>query len=484
MSSFDEIQSLAKTGYWELDLLNNRLHWSDEIYRIFECSPQEFEATYEAFLSFIHPDDLYYVNESYTTHIATQNPYDIIHRILLKNGKVKYVNERCKSDFDLSGKPIRSLGTIVDITERIQIEYELKLANEKARESEQSIKDITSNFETFFNTIDDFLFVIDDKGDIIHCNKTVEKRLGYSLEELKGKSILTVHPEERRGETAQILSDVVGGKVDSFQIPLVTKQQKQIHVETHANSGMWNGKPAMFGVSKDITKLKLSEEKFSTVFYINPSACSLSDINTCRFIEVNDAFCELSGDSREETLGHTAAELQIMPEQTRTEILSRADSMGRISNFEAELFCVRFCLPAQRCFESARVCVLIDPLYQIGLRVIFQRLNTQLDDFIGADFVVVINLQPGDLFLLILFLRETVADPFNVTGIVDVSHQIDGAVIGCGGVAGHGVVERRYFLQQFIHGCQTLVCGHVRADLIWQEHAPFDRVNQQISGRG
>jgi len=125
-NNFNEIQSLAKIGHWELDLVLNTLSWSDEIYNIFGCKPQEFDATYEAFLNFIHPEDREFVNNSYISHIETKQPYNIVHRIVLSNGEIKYVNERCKSDFDEYGKPVRSVGTVADITERILIENELQ----------------------------------------------------------------------------------------------------------------------------------------------------------------------------------------------------------------------------------------------------------------------------------------------------------------------------------------------------------------------
>ena len=56
----------------------------------------------------------------------------------MRNGKIRYVHERCKSDFNSSGKPIRSLGTVADITDRIQIENELKLASEKSEERKET----------------------------------------------------------------------------------------------------------------------------------------------------------------------------------------------------------------------------------------------------------------------------------------------------------------------------------------------------------
>ena len=113
-----EAQRMAHIGSWELDFVSNTLTWSDEVYRIFGMEPQQFGATYEAFLDNIHPDDREMVNKAYTDSVKTRTPYDIVHRLLLKDSTVKYVNERCETFYDDKGKPLRSVGTVQDITER------------------------------------------------------------------------------------------------------------------------------------------------------------------------------------------------------------------------------------------------------------------------------------------------------------------------------------------------------------------------------
>ena len=115
-----EAEQMALLGHWELDLVSNTLYWSDEIYRIFGMSPQEFGATYEAFLDTVHPDDRDFVNDSYTKSVENQTGYDIVHRLFLRNGAIKYVHEKCKTEYGPDGKPLRSVGTVQDITERIR----------------------------------------------------------------------------------------------------------------------------------------------------------------------------------------------------------------------------------------------------------------------------------------------------------------------------------------------------------------------------
>ncbi len=118
-----QAEQIAKIGHWELDLVANRLYWSDEIYRIFDLEPQEFGATYEAFLDMVHPEDRKSVDNAFTDSIQNKTGYDIVHRLLLKNGEIKYVHEKCRTIYDADGNPLRSLGTVQDITKHKREEH-------------------------------------------------------------------------------------------------------------------------------------------------------------------------------------------------------------------------------------------------------------------------------------------------------------------------------------------------------------------------
>ena len=109
---------IALLGHWELDLSTNTIFWSDEIYHIFDLQYQEFEGTYEAFLEKVHPDDREFVDHAYSLSVENKTAYDIVHRLLLKDGSIKYVHEKCKTEYDPDGNPLRSLGTVQDVTEQ------------------------------------------------------------------------------------------------------------------------------------------------------------------------------------------------------------------------------------------------------------------------------------------------------------------------------------------------------------------------------
>lgn len=147
-----EAQRLAHVGSWELDIVHNKLQWSDEIYRIFEIDPDQFQASYEAFLKAVHPDDRDLVNRAYTSSVAKREPYDIVHRLLMPDGRVKFVREVCQTDYDDAGNPIRSVGTVQDITEAKRAEEQLReyqehlerLVEERTRQLSVSNKELES----------------------------------------------------------------------------------------------------------------------------------------------------------------------------------------------------------------------------------------------------------------------------------------------------------------------------------------------------
>jgi PAS domain S-box-containing protein len=139
-----EAQRVAHIGSWELNLVSNELSWSDEVYRMFGLEPQQFGATYEAFLDNIHPDDREMVNKAYTDSLKNKTPYSIVHRLLLKDGTVKYVEERCETSYDDTGEPVRSLGTVMDVTERKKAEETLKKWSE---ELEKRVNQRTAELE-------------------------------------------------------------------------------------------------------------------------------------------------------------------------------------------------------------------------------------------------------------------------------------------------------------------------------------------------
>lgn len=137
--SLRKAQHIAHIGNWELDIKSNHLTWSNEIFRIFEIDALTFEASYDAFVQAIHPEDRTMVHDTYTRSLETKDKYTIDHRLLMKDGRIKWVREIGDTEYDSDGTPLISRGTIQDITKQIHIRHELEKAKADLEEANDSL---------------------------------------------------------------------------------------------------------------------------------------------------------------------------------------------------------------------------------------------------------------------------------------------------------------------------------------------------------
>lgn len=214
--------------------------------------------------------------------------------------------------------------SFIDISQRKQLE-------ERVRQSEK-------NFDTFFNTIHDLVFVLDMDGNIIHMNRTACSRLDYTEGELVGQSVLMVHPEQQRAEAGHTVQKMLAGTADSCPIPLISKSGKLIPVETWVVAGTWSDKPALFGVSKDLSALKMSEEKLAKVFEATSALMIVSTLEEGILLDVNQAFLSTLGFDRAEVIGKRSVELHIFEHpETRDNLVRTTQREGAVHNQEVQL---------------------------------------------------------------------------------------------------------------------------------------------------
>ncbi|WP_395736888.1 PAS domain S-box protein [Prosthecobacter sp.] len=117
-AQLQEAQRIGQMGSWHLEVAENRLNWSDEIFRIFEKDPLKTRPSIEVFRATVHPDDLERVTQAYTEAVRNRSTYEIEHRLLLPDGRIKHVRERAETVYDEEGRPLHSLGTVQDVSER------------------------------------------------------------------------------------------------------------------------------------------------------------------------------------------------------------------------------------------------------------------------------------------------------------------------------------------------------------------------------
>jgi PAS domain S-box-containing protein len=160
--------------------------------------------------------------------------------------------------------------------------------------AEKALLRTQENFSRFFNTLDDFMFILDAQGMIMMVNPVVEKVLGYTQEELYKMHVLEVHPPDRREEAGFIVGEMLAERASYCPVPLIAKDGRQIPVETRVIKGIWDEKEVLFGISRDVTErqraqkeLELRESYLSAVIRNHPGMFWMKDVEG-RFLLVND----------------------------------------------------------------------------------------------------------------------------------------------------------------------------------------------------
>lgn len=129
-----EAQRIGQMGSWELALASGEMLWSDELFRIIEINPEVFGASRAALLKVVHPDDREMVMRIYSESLEKQIPSRMDYRLLLPDGRVKYVRERCEILHAVEGMAQHMHGTVQDITALKVIELQLHDTQDKLRE--------------------------------------------------------------------------------------------------------------------------------------------------------------------------------------------------------------------------------------------------------------------------------------------------------------------------------------------------------------
>jgi PAS domain S-box-containing protein len=165
------------------------------------------------------------------------------------------------------------------------------------------------SLQTFFNALDDLVFVFEPEGRILFANPAAQNQLGYAPSELAGMTALDLHPPEQRQEAAKLLAGMIAGKIMICPIPLQARDGTRILVETEILHGQWRGKKALFGISHDITERKRAQERLTeSKNYLYKIIDSLAEPifvkdRQHRWVLLNTANCDLTGHHRDELLG-------------------------------------------------------------------------------------------------------------------------------------------------------------------------------------
>lgn len=323
----DATEHVSRVGGWEWDVFSRTMFWTDETYRIHDIEKDEIEEGsinhIERSIKCYDKADRDTVLNAFHDCIVKGKSYDLELPFTTFKGKRLYIRTSARALLE-NGKTVRVTGNIIDVTER--------------KKSQEALQNSENNLRKFFNTINDYVFILDRNFKIIQVNNTVLERLGYDKNELIGLSVLKLHPENLKKEVRSNLTEMFAGNRRTCTIPLISKSGKSIPVETGAAKGIWDDQEAIFAICKDISDLTVSEEKFKQAFHNNPSIAGLSDLETGKYVEVNKTFYQKLGFTPEEVIGTQASGLVKLDLKFRDRAIEKLKKFNHIENEEAVIY--------------------------------------------------------------------------------------------------------------------------------------------------
>lgn len=153
-------QDIAHLGSYMRDIATDEIIWSREQYRIFGYEPGEVQPDFRLVLSHVHPDDTDKFVKNNEALVSANKPYDVIYRIIRKDGEKRTVRSKARLFTDKLGTPLTMQGALQDITEAVRTEAQIRRSLE---EKELLLREIHHRVKNNMQVISSLLSLQSDK---------------------------------------------------------------------------------------------------------------------------------------------------------------------------------------------------------------------------------------------------------------------------------------------------------------------------------
>lgn len=324
---------------WTADASGNRTFFNKQWLDYTGMSLEELQN--EGWEKTIHPDDLPRTIKRWKQAIETGNDFEVEDRKRDKNGLYKWHLSRASAFRDETGRIKMWVGTNTEVEKQKMQALEFENA---VKERTKELAEQKEFSETIINTTIDLIGVYDKEMHIIGFNKACEDLFKLKKEDVIGKIYTDVFPAAKNGQGDKDLQRALNGETIHnaiYQSAVTGKYYENFITPLRDAAGKVY---AAVAIAHDITdsinaieKIKQSEEKFSKLFESSPFSITLAEIPSGKIIDVNENYIKLTGYNREELIGRTSLELNLIEKESRDKILEQLTERGTLKNAEVEI---------------------------------------------------------------------------------------------------------------------------------------------------
>ncbi|MBB6004737.1 PAS domain S-box protein [Arcicella rosea] len=324
----EEINSVARVGGWEIDLVKKTFFWSDVTRELHEV-PNDFNPSFKEALHFFRDGkSRNAVIRAILDAMKSGKSFDIEVQILTYQGLKKWVRVTGKTTFEQQ-KCVRFYGTFQDIHEKRTKDKQISLSEERFR-------------QTFDNAATGMFIAQLSSGFFIEVNEVFAAITQYDKTALLSLSLRDlIHPEDLKMSDDYFFKLITGGSsVITVQNRYITKNNTEVWVELVATIVRdHKGKPLnVIGQVQDVTakrtwerKLLLSEEKHRGFFENSQGLMCTHDLEG-NFLTVNPAGAALLGYTTEEFLSKNL--FDITPQRIQDKMTTYLEAISKYGSYK------------------------------------------------------------------------------------------------------------------------------------------------------
>ncbi len=321
----------AQMGTWDWHIPSGMLYGSARAAELHGLEPVPFHESFEAFFEGVPELERRNMHKAYRSlREGPAGNYQITYQIQLENGTSRYIESRARLYRDEQGKPLRMAGTLLDITDQVEREQRLTSSEEK--------------FASLFQASPDPICVTrQDSGQFIEINPAFTQTFGWDAQHVIGRTAEEIGLWAESAERARRIEQVIRDEaLNNVAVAINHKDGQPLTCVISSRLITVDDQPCSVTTLRDITQqqraeaaLKSSEEKFAKAFHSSPDAITITELDSGRYLEINDGFCRLTGYSASEVIGRTANEIGIWADDKQRAILtSELQEKGRVHHRE------------------------------------------------------------------------------------------------------------------------------------------------------
>ncbi|MBD2497056.1 PAS domain-containing protein [Nostoc sp. FACHB-280] len=311
----------TRIGTWYWNLQTNEVIWNDNHFRLLGLNPETSAAEYQLWRDAVHPEDIEQVEQTVLQALADHTNFEIEYRIILPNGKIRWLTGKGHGIYDTEGQPIRMLGVIIDISDR-------KLAEEKLKQAELQYRTVVEQIPGVVYTSP-----ITGSSEFAYISPQIQTLLNVPAQEweagLCNSWVNFVHPQDYPFVSQAVQTTLATGEPLNIEYRMMTQDNKVIWVQDQARLVLApDGKTLILqGFAFNISDRKQAEqalqekENFLRSIYDGVAqAIFVVDVvdDDFRYVGLNTAHEELSGLISDDVQGKTPE--QLLPPTVATKV--------------------------------------------------------------------------------------------------------------------------------------------------------------------